>query len=319
MPALSPYIVVMGASRGGIEALTEVIAGLPADLPAAVLVVQHLNGRTPSALASIFATRATLDVRLAVHGEVPRPRRVYVAPPDVHIMLRDGLIHVVRGPAENGFRPAIDVLFRTAAAAYGPRVVGVLLTGDGDCGSAGLVSIQSRNGVVIVEDPVDATAPAMPRNALGHVRADHIAPLAAIPGLIVAATLAPARGWPEGERPGLASLEGERLGERVEIVCPLCDGALTVSQLDGLEVFRCHVGHAFSLDRLGTEQHAATERALWAAVRALEDSAASYLRLASRGDQPSRERFQASAEQQAANAEVIRRILLEQPPRSGTE
>jgi two-component system chemotaxis response regulator CheB len=319
MPSSASSIVVIGASRGGVDAISDVLAGLPPDLAAPVLIVQHINGKTPSVLPEIFGARSALPVRHAVHGEVPTAGRVYVAPPDMHITLRDGLLHVVRGPAENGFRPAIDPLFRSAAASYGPGVIAVLLTGDGDCGTAGLVSIRSRNGVVIIEDPVDAEAAAMPRNALAHVRADHIAPVSAIPGLIVAATKKPPREWPAKERPGLAPLEGDALGERVEIVCPLCDGALTVAGLDGFQVFRCHVGHAFSLDRLSVEQHAATERALWAAVRALEDSATSYLRLAARGDGTTQQAFQASAEQQSANAEAIRKILLEQPGRSGNE
>jgi two-component system chemotaxis response regulator CheB len=315
----SPRIVVIGASRGGVEAISHLLAALPPDLCAAVLVVQHVNGATLGVLPDLFGARSRLPVGHALHGETPLPGHVYVAPPDMHVQLRDGAMQVVRGPAENGFRPAIDVLFRSAAATFGPRVIGVLLTGDGDCGTAGLVSIHSRNGVVVVEDPVDATAAAMPRNALAHVRADHVAPLAAIPGLIVAATQRPAREWPAQERTGLGPLEGEEPGDRVQIVCPICDGALTVSVLDGFEVFRCHVGHAFSLERLGAEQHAATERALWAAARALEDSAASYLRLAGRGDSASQRRFQASAEQQQANADTIRQILLDQPRRGGSE
>jgi two-component system chemotaxis response regulator CheB len=319
MPTQTRDIVVIGASAGGVEALSKLVSGLPGGLGAAVFVVQHVHGKATSSLPEILTSRGPLDARHAIHGETPRPGRIYVAPPDMHLTLHDGLVMVQRGPLENGFRPSIDALFRTAAASYGPRVVAVLLTGHGDCGTAGLISVKSRAGTVIVQEPAEASAPSMPRNALAHVRADHIATLAEIPALVVAATEAPAPGWPERVSGELSRLEGKQAGERTEIVCPICDGALTVARIDDFEVFRCHVGHSFSLDRLGSEQYAATERALWAAVRSLEESAATFLRLAGRGDLATKMRFQEKAEQQAGNAESIRRLLLSESPRRENE
>src|SRR5262245_25058272 len=149
-------ILAIGASAGGFDALSKVVAGLPADLPAAVFVVLHTSPTMPSILPELLAKRGPLPAMHAVHGQRFENGRIYVAPPDNHLLVRPGYVQVVRGPKENGHRPSVDVLFRSAAASYGPRTIGVVLTGYLDCGTAGLLSIKARGGIGVAEDPQTA-------------------------------------------------------------------------------------------------------------------------------------------------------------------
>jgi two-component system chemotaxis response regulator CheB len=304
-------IVVIGASAGGVDALSELVAGLPPDLPAAVFIVLHIAAGFPSRLPDVLARRGRLLATHPVHGEKIVPGRIYVAPADNQMMLRPGCVHVVRGPKENGHRPAVDALFRTAAKTYGPRVVGVVLTGYLDCGTAGLLSIKARGGVSIVQDPRDAAVPDMPQSAIAHVTVDHVTPLRGIPDLIARLVQEPAGSWPATLPPGLAELEGDELGVAAELVCPLCQGKITGSELNGFQMFRCHVGHAFSLASVAAEQADSVERALWAAVRALDEAAALTQRCAARASGDLAQRYDEKARLQAENAQVIRGILLD--------
>jgi two-component system chemotaxis response regulator CheB len=304
-------IVVIGASSGGVEALLRLVAGLPPDLPAALFIVLHVEPGFASRLPELLTARGPLRAKHALHGEAIVPGRIYIAPPDNHLMLRPGYLHVVRGPKENGHRPAVDALFRTAAMVYGPRVIGVVLTGYLDCGTAGMMSIRSRGGLTVVQDPLDASVPDMPRSVISHVEVDHVTPLDDIPGLLSRLVSEPA-GIPATYVPdALLEIEGDEPGvASTEFVCPICQGKLTESRLNGFERFRCHVGHAFSLESVAAEQADETERALWAAVRALEESAAVARRLASRTTGPMRQKFEEKEETQAQQANMIRRILL---------
>jgi two-component system chemotaxis response regulator CheB len=177
-------IVVIGASSGGVEALNALVTRLAPDIPAALFVVQHI-GRNPSCLPEILSGAGPLHAVHAVQGQTVRPGEIYVAPPDHHLLVKRGYVTLSRGPRENWARPAIDPLFRSAAAAYGPCVIGVILTGGLSDGTAGLRAIRDAGGRAVVQDPSDALYPDMPASALDHAGADHIAPLRDMPVLLV--------------------------------------------------------------------------------------------------------------------------------------
>jgi two-component system, chemotaxis family, protein-glutamate methylesterase/glutaminase len=312
-PATPPGrdIIVVGGSEGGTQALLAFVAGLPAELPAAVFAALHTHARTETQLAEMLTRRGPLPARLAIHGEPIVPGRIYVAPPDNHLLLRPGFVQVVRGPKENGFRPAVDPLFRTASIAYGPRVIGVVLTGNLDCGTAGLLSIKARGGVALVQDPTEAAVPEMPRSALQHVAIDHVAALAELSTLVSKLVTAPAGPRPTRVPNEIAVLEGNEPGVAADIVCPICQGKLTETVVGGFSSFRCHVGHSFSMESVAAEQAEEVERALWASVRALEESArlAGRLSTSSPGDEL-RRRFAEKEQTQLHQVQVIRRLLL---------
>lgn len=166
----------MGASTGGIETFMQIVSALPRHVPAAIFVVLHVAPRGTTKFPEILTRAGHLPAAHAVDNEPIQPGRIYVAPPDFHMLLRNGSVRIVRGPKENNVRPAIDATFRTAARAYGPRVVGVVLSGALDDGTAGLAAIKERGGIAVVQDPKDAIFPDMPRNALEHVRVDYCVP-----------------------------------------------------------------------------------------------------------------------------------------------
>ena len=177
-------IIVVGASTGGVEALSTLVAGLPEDFPAAVFSVIHFPPQARSVLPRILSKAGLLPAKHAVDGEPIRSGQIFVARPDYHLMLEWERVRVVHGPRENRCRPAVDPLFRSAARAYGPRVIGVVLTGALDDGTAGLLAVKSQGGVAVVQDPEDALVPGMPSSALRYVDVDHCLPLSEIPALL---------------------------------------------------------------------------------------------------------------------------------------
>lgn len=308
-------IVVIGASAGGLELLLDLAAELPANLPAAIFVVLHTAPGYVSSLPQLLSGRGPLPAAHPQHGDEVLPGRIYVAPPDNHLLVRRGFVEVVRGPKENGHRPAVDPLFRTASRAYGARVVGVVLSGWLDCGTAGLMSVKARGGVAVVQDPASAHAPDMPLSALRRVAVDHVAAPAELPGLLarLVSELAAAPATPPGE--AVEALEGERPGGAAESVCPACHGVLTETTLRDFSQYRCHVGHTFSLESLAAAQGEELERALWAAVRSLEEGAALTRRLArTHRNEELRRRFAEKEQQLSRQAELIRRLLLHGSP-----
>ena len=312
-------IIVIGASAGGVELLLDLVPELPPGLPASLFVVVHTPPGQESGLAELLARRGRLPAVHPLHGDRIVPGRIYVAPADAHLLVRPGSVGVVRGPRENGHRPAVDPLFRTASWAYGPRVVGVVLSGYQDCGTAGMMSVKARGGIAVVQDPATAAAPEMPENVLRRVDVDHVVHPLELPGLLVRLVSEPVSPVEAPEEPGgLAEVEGQRSGSPVEVVCPLCQGVLTEGRVGDFEYFRCHVGHGFTLEALAREQGEDVERALWAAARVLEESAALSRRMAARsGDPALRRRFVEAGATQLRQAETIRRLLLERGTKLG--
>jgi two-component system chemotaxis response regulator CheB len=308
-------IVVMGASAGGLEALSDVTSNLPADFSASIFIVQHTASTFASRLPEILSTRSSMRATHAIHGEAIIPGHIYVAPPDNHLQVRAGYMHVIRGPKENNYRPSVDLLFRSAAAAYGPRVIGVVLSGQLDCGTAGSLSIKARGGITIAQDPAQATAASMPQSAIKHAQVDHVGTTAQIAELLK--KLVQENVSEQAQRPiarPLMELEGDEPGRNTELVCPICQGNMTETSLQGLTCFRCHVGHSFTLDSAADAQSEEIERALWAASRALEEGAALSRRMAARSVGSLRESYEEKEALQTQQAQLIRQLVLDGRP-----
>lgn len=284
-PDLVRDTVVIGASAGGIQALRTLAGALPSSFRAAVLIVLHI-GAHKSALASILRASGRLPVHEPRDGDEARAGHMYVAPPDRHMLLEYDRIRLSRGPREHHTRPAIDPLFRSAALTRGPRVIGTLLTGRLDDGVAGLQAIKECGGAVLVQDPANAEEPSMPASALRQVAVDRVAPLEAIAGLLVEWTSQPMAFSPAQAVPmhlsrehAIAMGEGplpeelDAVGSASHYVCPDCGGALWQIEAAGPLRFRCHTGHAFSMQTLLAAQAEGTEIALWTAIRALQERA----------------------------------------------
>jgi two-component system chemotaxis response regulator CheB len=280
-PANAQHVVVIGGSRGSIEPLRQILGALPADLPATVLVVVHLAASQPSPIA-LVAGHTSLEVALAEDGVHFAAGKVYLAPSDHHLALEAGVLRVFRGPRENGSRPAIDTLFRSAAAHYGSRVAGVLLSGLLGDGSAGLAAIKRCGGTAVVQDPRDALSDEIPRRALEATTVDHCVPASQIAALLIdfiRRPAAPSPPVPEDLRveaqlaisaaPSVQAVQA--LGQPVPLVCPACDGPLWQVSQPGSYHYRCHVAHSFSPEAMLSEQAAAMERALWVALRTLKE------------------------------------------------
>ena len=323
-------LIVIGASAGGIEALQNLLAPLPSDLPAAILVVLHTSGRSGSLLPQILGRATPLKASHPEDGTQIRAGNVYIAPPDFHMLVQGNHIRVLRGPRENLHRPAIDPLFRSAALSAGRRVIAVVLTGMLDDGTSGLMVVKAHGGVPIVQDPQTAMFSAMPRNALEQVPDARVLRLEAIPAELVRLVGEEIPAPPDpAERPGsledketrLLELEmpqlenDDRPGRPSAFACPDCGGVLWELEENGFLRFRCRVGHAFTARNLSVEQQHAIETALWSALRALEESGALYKRLADRaaghGHSQTAEQFQDRAENTQQNARVLREFLVQ--------
>ncbi|HKE13557.1 MAG TPA: chemotaxis protein CheB [Kofleriaceae bacterium] len=283
-------IVVIGASAGGVEVLSELVAGLPGNLPAAVFVCLHVAASAESFLPRILSRAGAIPAVHASHGAPITSGTIYVAPPDHHVVIEPGVVTLSRGPRENRCRPSVDVLFRSAAIAYGPRVNGVVLSGYLDDGAAGLLAIERCGGLVVIQDPEDSRSGGMPRAALEVVEPDAIVTTATVGGVLAELVRRPAT--MTGPRPGVAQTrlevdssqdspaaarEAIQVGQASGISCPECGGSLFGLKDGPLTRFRCHVGHAYSPASLLEAQSEETEKALWAALRALEERSALLL------------------------------------------
>lgn len=279
-------IIVVGASAGGLDALKRLVDGLAADLEASVFIVLHLEPSARSELARILQKNCALPVCQAEDGDPIRAGRIFVARPDYHLVLDDQVVRLTRGPRENRFRPAIDVLFRSAAYIYGGRVIGAVLSGALDDGSAGLWSIKNRGGTSVVQDPEEAEFSSMPENALAQVETDYVISVNKMAELFGRLTGEKAAAPPPGPLPpdlevemriakegnGLAAGVMD-LGAITPYTCPECHGALVQLKRAGVPRFRCHTGHAYSINTLLAEVTEYVEDSLWNSMRAIEESA----------------------------------------------
>lgn len=311
-----PAVVVAGASAGGVEALVELVRSLPSDFPYPVLVVLHVSPAGTSMLPAILARACRLPVASPGDGDPVRPGHVYVAPPDVHLVVEGGQMRLSQAPRENGHRPAIDPTMRTAAAFYESGAIGIVLSGSRDDGTAGLMVIKARGGTTIVQDPDEALYPAMPRSAMSHVKPDAVLPVAQMAAWILEhgpptnePTKREATMHDDSGNRRLAAVEGDgeapprsAAGEGTRYTCPDCGGVLFERHEERLERFECSVGHVFSIESLASAQAEALETALWAGVRSLEDRAALLKRLASSARSNQQDRTADTFERQAADA-----------------
>jgi two-component system, chemotaxis family, protein-glutamate methylesterase/glutaminase len=315
-------IVVVGGSAGSIEAVSELVRGLPPDFPATLFVVVHFPGSASSTLPRILARAGALPAWHARDCEPVTTGRIYVARPNCHMILEDGRVRLTSGPKENGSRPAIDPLFRSAAQRYGPRVIGVVLSGNLNDGTAGLMAIKRHGGLSMVQSLDSALYTGMPRSAVDHVQIDHVASPAELGALLprlvgetvpdkeVIATV-PANHSDADE----VALEDRRQqpGVPSTMSCPECHGVLWEVKDGDLVKFRCRVGHAYTAETLLAHQSDQLEAALWTALRALEEHGALSRRLAvratSRGHAHSAAAFTEQAMDAEHHASVVRNVL----------
>jgi two-component system chemotaxis response regulator CheB len=323
-------VVVVGASAGGVESLIAFVRTLEANLPATILVVLHVPSSGASALPHILERVGKLPVDIAGPEQKLERGRIVIAPPDRHLVVVDNQLRTSHGPRENGHRPAVDVLFRSAARACGPRVIAVVLSGSLDDGTAGAIAVKERGGLVLAQDPAEAAYPGMPQSAIEHVDITEIATAAQLGAVVsqLCRTQAPRKEdiyaellTAEAEITGLDDLTPvpeERPGQPAGFGCPECHGALFKIEDGGLLRFRCRLGHAWSWHGLLLEQGQALESALWMALRSLEEKAALSMQLAERAAERSSllsfERFTERAEEATRSAALVRRLLEDPTP-----
>jgi two-component system chemotaxis response regulator CheB len=313
--------IVVGASAGGLDALQVLVRDLPQSLPAAVFVVMHVGIR--SHLTEILNKAGTLPVVSADTGMTIRQGQVYVAPPGRHLLIHDGHTLLRRGPRENMSRPAIDPLFRTAAASRGGRVIGVVLSGGLNDGTAGLRAIKRCGGLAVVQDPADAAVPSMPNSAIRYVDVDHVVPVGCMADLLDGLARSPAGATPEIPldirleatiaAQELATMElEEKLGELSPFTCPECNGTLWEINDGSMLRYRCHVGHAFTADSVLAARAVELDRMLEGLLRSHQERAALVRRVADHERKLQNDSLAKLFDQRAAeyeyDAEVVRRF-----------
>lgn len=280
-------IVVIGASAGGILALSDLFASLPEDFEAYIFVVLHISPFSPSVLPQILSRAGHLKAKHAKDGDSMEPNLIYVAPPDHHLLLEKEKVLVKKGPKENRFRPSIDAMFRSAAYNYGSRVIGIVLSGMLDDGTSGLWTIKRLAGISIIQDPTDAEFPNMPLNALEHVDVDHMVSISKMGSLLAELVKEEAPHSPELPDDEFKLLNMEvhiaaqdnafemgvlREGKFTPLVCPECSGSLVEFNEGKLVRYRCHTGHGYSETSLLASITKAMEENLWKVVRGMEEA-----------------------------------------------
>jgi len=318
-------LVGIGASAGGVEALKRLAGALPAQYRGALFVVMHMSPEAHSSLPAILSRAGRLPAVQATDQMPIEHGRIHVAPPDYHLLVERGTLRVVKGPRENRSRPAIDPLFRSLAWAYGPRAVGVVLTGNLDDGTAGLWALKSCGATTIVQEPNEADHPQMPMNALMHNRIDHRLPLEGIAALLTELAqegsdpFEPRRAPPPGLENEVAYAKLQRslhhtsaLGRLSPFTCPSCRGALWELEEGEHLRYRCHTGHAYSQTSLLVDQGVEVEESLYSAMRAVEEKAATLRRLAERWPERMsdvKKEYEQRARELEQSADVLRAML----------
>ena len=279
----SSFIIVIGASAGGLDAISELISQFPSDINASILCVLHLS---KAALGDILVSRiqkqSSLHCKIAEDKESIERGYVYVAPPDAHLLVKEDHLIIGRGPSENRFRPSIDVLFRSAAASHSETVVGIILTGLLNDGSVGMAAIKQSGGHCVVQDPNEAEYPDMPLAVLEAIEVDEVASLKNMGDVVLKiinetkpkGIKAPDKVIAESRlsEKAATSIEGvNQLGNKTSYACPDCGGNLWEIDNGVLKHFRCHIGHTFSESDLLVKQAEQVEHTLWVAVRTMEE------------------------------------------------
>jgi two-component system, chemotaxis family, protein-glutamate methylesterase/glutaminase len=332
MPSTQAVPVIgVGGSAGGLVALKQFVEALPGDLHAAVLVVLHLSPHTPSQLDLILASTTGMSVTRAEDGERIKPGHIYVARSDRHLMLDGDRMRLSRGPKECRVRPAIDVLFRSLASSCGPRAAGVILSGMLDDGTAGLWAVKQSQGRAYVQDPAEALHPSMPESAAEHVDVDLVAPVAVLAREVAAWSSHPADPAPSTDDRDEEShrletrIAGEEnalrigvmdLGRQSRYACPDCHGALLEIREGRVVRFRCHTGHAFSIQTLLAEIDTSIDNGLWSTVRAMEERLLllrELARLAAEGGRASvADHYRRQAGELEKPIDALRRMVLDE-------
>jgi two-component system chemotaxis response regulator CheB len=309
-------VIVIGASAGGVTALRQLVANLAPALPAAIFVVVHVPPQHVSKLPALLDKHGAFAADHARDGEPIRAGRIYIAPPDHHMVLEDGHIRLNSGARENHNRPAIDPLFRSAAHTYGNRVIAVILSGFLDDGTAGMLAVKRHGGATVVQDPTDAAFPDMVRNAMANVDVDHTATIHEMGPLLARLAAEEVPAMPAQERQPRRPAEEpqeEDFGKPSPFSCPDCGGVLRERNEGGFPRFRCRTGHTFSPETLVNMQGEVIEASLWTALRAMEENMEMLERMEkraeARGSGLTQRRYRDRHDEVAAAANVIHELL----------
>jgi two-component system chemotaxis response regulator CheB len=309
-----PKVIVVGGSAGGIVGLCALLKDLPANIPAPVLAVIHI-GEGESMLPQVFQRCTKLQVSSPTSPQPLKPGNVYVAPPGRHLSVRSGCVLAAQGPRENRHRPAIDVLFRSAARAYRSDVIAVILSGALDDGVAGCLAVEARGGKIIVQDPIDAENPEMPSNVLRQINTDYCLSVPKIASLLLdllknESDIAPSE-RSLADCQSLSQEEGLPVTEPLAFTCPECNGSLLRISNGETDQFRCNVGHIYSQESFSIAHSHAVERALWMALQRLNEQRAIQEQLAKSSKDPQlRRRYHENAAAAAEDMRLLKEILV---------
>ncbi|RYF87060.1 MAG: chemotaxis protein CheB [Chitinophagaceae bacterium] len=318
------FIVVIGTSAGGIKALEELVTQLTPDMDAAFFVVLHLSRKgIGKFLYQRLQDSTALQCKLGVNEEPIKKGVIYIAPPDQHMLLTRGKVIIGRGAPENRWRPSINNLFRSAAATYSGRVIGIVLTGMLDDGTSGMASIKRSGGIAIVQDPNEADYPDMPLSVLDTVPVDYSVSLIGMGELLTA--IIQNTEPKEVEVPYDVKVEtaiDQRIStrvedmaqfEKIEVNCPDCGGGLYITQKDHPTHYRCHVGHSYTDRELLIRISEVMESTFWTSLRMMEERRALHLKLAKkdqeRGYDTSASRHLERAREMEGHVENLKKIL----------